>query len=89
MKVDAAETFMRDNGFRFFRVRHHDDRTARLEVGPQEFNRLLDPAFREVLVAHFKALGFSYVTLDLQGYRTGSMNEVLTEEEKKGYLSNK
>jgi uncharacterized protein len=78
---------MRDNGFRFFRVRHHDNRTARLEVGAQEFNRLIDPAFRETLVTHFKALGFAYVTLDLQGYRTGSMNEVLTEEERKGYLS--
>lgn len=89
MKVDAAESFMRDNGFRFFRVRHHDDRTARLEVGPQEFSRLFDPVFREVLVAHFKSLGFAYVTLDLQGYRTGSMNEVLTEQEKKGYLEKK
>jgi uncharacterized protein len=89
MKVDAAESFMRDNGFRFFRVRHHDDRTARLEVGAQEFNRLIDPAFRETLVTHFKALGFAYVTLDLQGYRTGSMNEVLTEEERKGYLEGK
>jgi uncharacterized protein len=88
-KVDAAESFMRDNGLRFFRVRHHDDRTARLEVGPQEFHRLFDPAFRELLVTHFKSLGFAYVTLDLQGYRTGSMNEVLTEEEKKGYLSSK
>lgn len=86
MKVDAAETFMRDNGFRFFRVRHHDDRTARIEVGPQEFNRLMEPSFRETLVRHFKSLGFAYVTLDLQGYRTGSMNEVLTEEEKKGFL---
>jgi uncharacterized protein len=89
MKVDAAETFMRDHGFRFFRVRHHDDRTARLEVGPQEFNRLLDPDFREKVVAHFKGLGYAYVTLDLQGYRTGSMNEVLTEKEKEKYLSRK
>ena len=89
MKVDAAETFMRDNGFRFFRVRHHDDRTARLEVGPQEFTRLLDPAFRDVLVAHFRALGFAYITLDLQGYRTGSMNEVLTEEQRSEYLNGK
>jgi uncharacterized protein len=87
MKVDAAETFMRDHGFRFFRVRHHDDKTARVEVGPQEFHRFLDPSFREELVRHFKSLGFAYVTLDLQGYRTGSMNEVLTEEEKKEYLS--
>ncbi|MDP2886599.1 MAG: ATP-dependent sacrificial sulfur transferase LarE [Ignavibacteria bacterium] len=89
MKVDAAETFMRDLGFRFFRVRHHDDKTARLEVGPQEINRLFDSSLREKIVSHFKSLGFAYVTLDLQGYRTGSMNEVLTEDEKKEYLSSK
>lgn len=89
MKVDAAETFMRDLGFRFFRVRHHDDRTARLEIGAQEFDRLLDAALREKIVSHFKSLGFAYVTLDLQGYRSGSMNEVLTESEKKEYLGSK
>lgn len=89
MKVDAAETFMRDLGFRFFRVRHHDDRTARLEVGPQEIDRLFESTLREKIVSQFKGLGFAYVTLDLQGYRTGSMNEVLSEDEKKGYLSSK
>ncbi|MCX6133660.1 MAG: ATP-dependent sacrificial sulfur transferase LarE [Ignavibacteriales bacterium] len=89
MKVDAAETFLRDLGFRFFRVRHHDDKTARLEIGPQEFGRLFDNGLREKIVSHFKTLGFAYVTLDLQGYRTGSMNEVLTEAEKKEYLSSK
>jgi uncharacterized protein len=89
MKVDAAETFMRDLGFRFFRVRHHDDKTARLEIGPQEFGRLFDNTLREKIVNHFKTLGFAYVTLDLQGYRTGSMNEVLSEEEKREYLSGK
>lgn len=87
-KVDAAETYMRDLGFRFFRVRHHDDKTARLEVGPQEFDRLFDSALRNKIVNHFKSVGFAYVTLDLQGYRTGSMNEVLTENEKKEYLGN-
>lgn len=85
-KVDAAETFMRDLGFRFFRVRHHDDKTARLEIGPQEFERLLDTALREKIVVRMKELGFVYVTLDLQGFRSGSMNEVLTEVEKKSYL---
>lgn len=89
VKVDAAETFMRDLGFRFFRVRHHDDKTARLEIGPQEFGRLLEDVLREKVVSHFKALGFAYVTLDLQGYRTGSMNEVLSEEQKKEYLGKK
>ncbi len=89
MKVDAAETFMRDRGFRFFRVRHHDDKTARLELGPQELRRLFENGFREELVAHFKKLGFVYVTLDLQGYRSGSMNEVLSEELKEEYLKGK
>ena len=85
-KVDSAETFMRDLGFRFFRVRHHDNKTARLEIGPQEFDRLLDATLREKIVGRMKELGFVYVTLDLQGFRSGSMNEVLTEVEKKSYL---
>ena len=85
-KVDSAETFMRDLGFRFFRVRHHDNKTARLEIGPQEFDRLLDATLRERSVGRMKELGFVYVTLDLQGFRSGSMNEVLTEVEKKSYL---
>ena len=84
-RVDSAETFLRDAGFRFFRVRFHDEKTARIEVGTQEIHRLLDDSLRERLVKHLKALGFLYVTLDLQGYRTGSMNEVLSEEAKRGY----
>jgi uncharacterized protein len=81
-KVDHAETFLRDEGFRFFRVRFHDERTARIEVGKEEIYRLLDDDLRERLVAHLKHLGFTYVTLDLQGYRTGSMNEVVPVEVK-------
>lgn len=86
MKIDAAETFMRDNGFRFFRVRHHDDKTARIEIGKQEFQRIFDDKLREQIVDRFKSLGFVYVTLDLQGYRTGSMNEVLSNEQKQVYV---
>lgn len=81
-RVDSAETFLRDQGFRFFRVRFHDERTARIEVGKEEIHRLLDDSLRERLVAHLKHLGFTYITLDLQGYRTGSMNEVLSMEVK-------
>jgi len=81
-RVDAAETFLRDSGFRRFRVRFHDDSTARVEVDPTEIERLVKEPLRGELVARFKQLGFTYVTLDLQGYRTGSMNELLTEEEK-------
>jgi len=85
-KIDAAETFMRDLGFRFFRVRHHDDKTARLEIGPQEFQRLFEASVRDKIVVKMKELGFVYVTLDLQGFRSGSMNEILTDVEKKEYL---
>ena len=76
-KVDDAETLFRDLGFRDFRVRHHDEKTARIEVGAGELHRLVDEEVRTSVVAHMKKLGFTYVTLDLQGYRTGSMNEVL------------
>jgi uncharacterized protein len=79
-RVDAAESFLRDHGFRVFRVRFHDAATARIEVGAEEIARMLDPAFRDAVVGRLKDLGFVYVTLDLQGYRTGSMNEVLSEE---------
>jgi uncharacterized protein len=79
-RVDHAETFLRDRGFRYFRVRFHDERTARIEVGADEIPRLVDPALRGELIARLKELGFTYITLDLQGYRTGSMNEVLPAE---------
>ncbi len=79
-RVDRAETLLRDRGFRVFRVRFHDERTARIEVGAADIPRFLDPSLREPLVTAFKELGFTYVTLDLQGYRTGSMNEILPDE---------
>ncbi len=77
-RVDAAENHIRDLGFRAYRVRYHDERTARIEVGPEELPRLLDEPVRAGIVARLKELGFTYVTVDLQGYRTGSMNEVLS-----------
>jgi uncharacterized protein len=86
-RVDQAETFLRDRGFRFFRVRVHDDKTARIEVGPEEILRLLQNDLRQDLVSHLKTLGFTYVTLDLQGYRTGSMNEVLPASVKQRYTT--
>ncbi|MFQ5797388.1 MAG: ATP-dependent sacrificial sulfur transferase LarE [Bacteroidota bacterium] len=85
MKIDQAETLLRDIGFRYFRVRHHDDKTARIEVGKDEIKRLVDDEVRMKIVCELKKLGFTYVTLDLQGYRTGSMNEVLTIEVQKQY----
>jgi len=77
-RVNDAETIFRDYGFRVFRVRFHDSNTARIELATAEISRLLDEHLRSELVRKMKALGFIYITLDLQGYRTGSMNEVIT-----------
>jgi uncharacterized protein len=84
-RVDRAERILRDAGFKRYRVRFHDDRTARIEVSPQEIPWLLEASLRERIVGQMKELGFTYVTLDLQGYRTGSMNEVLPDEVKQQY----
>jgi len=84
-RIDEAESYLRDHGFRAFRVRFHDSSTARIEVDPDDIARLANPVMREDLVKHLKNLGFTYVTLDLQGYRTGSMNEILPENIKNQY----
>lgn len=75
-KVGRGEDLLIELGFRQFRVRYHGD-TVRIEVGPAEISRLVDPGIRTTVVKGFKELGFIYVTLDLEGYRTGSMNEAL------------
>jgi pyridinium-3,5-biscarboxylic acid mononucleotide sulfurtransferase len=76
LQVDAAESFIQDLGFRQVRVRHHD-MVARIEVPAEDMPRLFAGGAAELIVAKLKELGYRYVTLDLQGYRTGSMNEVL------------
>lgn len=75
-KVDRGEQILRELGFREFRVRHHDT-LVRLEIAPDELDRALRRDVIEQLAARFRELGFKYVTLDLQGFRSGSMNEVL------------
>src|SRR5262249_22808772 len=75
-RIDAAETFVRSLGFRQFRVRHHD-KLARLELPPEEMARLFEDGRHQALVKRFKELGYLYVTLDLQGFRSGSANEAL------------
>lgn len=73
-QIDRCENFMRQNGFHTFRVRYHGE-TARIEVALDELSRIIDDKMRITLLAEFKDAGFTYVALDLQGYRTGSMNE--------------
>jgi len=74
--IERGEEILRELGFRIFRVRHHGP-LVRLELGRDELGRALEPELREHLVREFKALGFAFVTLDLEGYRTGALNEVL------------
>ena len=81
-KIDRAEAFLRALNFRNYRVRHHDDTTARIEVNANEIAHLIEPEIRERITTFFASLGFIYVTLDLKGYRTGSMNEVLSSDVK-------
>ncbi|HEY7558804.1 MAG TPA: ATP-dependent sacrificial sulfur transferase LarE [Candidatus Binatia bacterium] len=76
-KVGSCEVFLKELRFREFRVRYHGD-LARIEVAPRELERLLEKDIREAVVRRFKELGFNYVSLDLQGYRTGSLNEALS-----------
>lgn len=74
-KVERGEELLRSMGFVQFRVRYHGE-TARIELAPGEMDAMLDVALRQRVAEAFKEIGFVYVTLDLEGYRTGSMNEV-------------
>jgi uncharacterized protein len=84
-QVEKAEDFMRSLGFVEFRVRHHD-KLARIEVTPPDMPKLLEYSGR--ITEALKALGFTYVTLDLQGFRSGSLNESLSQQQKKEFGQN-
>ncbi|MBI3625430.1 MAG: ATP-dependent sacrificial sulfur transferase LarE [Candidatus Rokubacteria bacterium] len=75
-QIDAAEAFVRSLGFRQFRVRHHDH-LARLEIAREEMARLWEDDVRDSIVARLRELGYLYVTVDLQGFRSGSANDAL------------
>jgi len=75
-KVERGEEFLRQLGFREFRVRVHDE-LARIEIAPAEMKLALDLDVTKQLAEKFRQLGFKYVTLDLHGFRSGAMNEVL------------
>lgn len=75
-RIEKAEDAVRELGFRVFRVRHHDT-VARIEIARSEMPRALEPEINARLVQALKALGYQYVSLDLQGYRLGSLNEAL------------
>ena len=78
--VDQAEAFLRERGLRFLRVRYHKGDLARIEVPLDELSKLADATLRAELTRRLKELGFKFITLDLEGFRSGSLNEVLPVE---------
>jgi len=78
-QIAQAEDTLRTLGFSQLRVRHHGD-TARIEVPENEIVELVEPEVRKKVIAAFQSIGYTYITLDLKGYRTGSMNEILSAD---------
>lgn len=76
--IDRAEQFLRTRGLRELRVRYHKGDLARLEVPGDAIARLAEPALRREIADHLRALGFKFVTLDLEGFRSGSLNQLLS-----------
>ena len=79
-RIAQAEEFLRTQGFKQLRVRHHGT-VARIEVEAADFPTLLDGEVRKRISQHFRSIGYAYVTLDLDGFRSGSMNEVLAKSQ--------
>ncbi|MDP7102216.1 MAG: ATP-dependent sacrificial sulfur transferase LarE [SAR202 cluster bacterium] len=77
-RIAKAEEFLHGLGIAQLRVRHHDT-VARVEVEPDDFATLTEPENRDRIAAYFRSIGYSYVTLDLEGFRSGSLNEVLAK----------
>lgn len=84
-QVEQAEDFLRELGLVDFRVRHHET-VARIEVKPADIEKITAEPVRTKIIEKIKSLGFKYITVDLQGFRSGSLNETLSEEEKQTNL---
>jgi uncharacterized protein len=82
-RVEEAERLLRELGFRECRVRLHEGELARIEVPLKELPRLIDAGLRESLISRLRELGFRYVTLDLEGFRSGSLNQLVSLETKR------
>ena len=86
-RVEAAEEYLRALGYRECRVRLHEGELARIEVPPKGIAQLADPDVREALLRRFKELGFAFVTLDLEGFRSGSLNALVSLDNKRLYAN--
>lgn len=86
-RVEQAEAWLKQLGLREFRVRLHEGELARVEAPPSALARLAEPGVRDALVARLKELGFKYVTLDLEGFRSGSLNDLVDVDMKRLYAT--
>src|SRR5262249_44051750 len=86
-RVELAEAYLKTFGLREFRVRLHEGELARIEVPLAELPRLADPALAQDLVRRLKDLGFRFVTLDLEGFRSGSLNTLVSLDKKRLYAN--
>jgi pyridinium-3,5-biscarboxylic acid mononucleotide sulfurtransferase len=80
-QIEQAEEYLKKLGLVEFRVRHHDT-VVRIEVHPQDFKKITEDPNRSKIIVELKGLGFKYVTIDLQGFRSGAMNEMLSKNDK-------
>ena len=78
--IAKAEKYLREKGFKQLRVRHHEN-IARIEISADDFDVLTSEPLRTEVPSYFKSLGYSYVTLDLEGFRSGSLNEILNSKD--------
>jgi uncharacterized protein len=86
-RIEAAEAYLKELGYRECRVRLHEGELARIEVPAAELWRLADPETRETMTKRFRELGFRFVTLDLEGFRSGSLNVLVSLENQRLYQS--
>lgn len=84
-RVEAAEVYLRNLGYRECRVRLHEGELARIEVPATELGRLLETEVLPALIAHFRKLGFKFVTLDLEGFRSGNLNQLVALDQRRLY----
>jgi uncharacterized protein len=85
VRIEAAENYLHALGYRECRVRLHEGELARIEVPLADLPHLLEPAVHQELVRHMKELGFRFVTLDLEGFRSGSLNQLVSLEHQRLY----
>jgi uncharacterized protein len=84
-RIELAEAYLKELGLRELRVRLHEGELARIEVPPGALARIAEPGMREALARRFRELGFRYVTLDLEGFRSGSLNDLIGLEQRRLY----